>query len=114
MATITAAQFQNICTGVWRDRAAVLADRGFLSGEAALMRAVYWRLCKSGVVQSNVGENYSPETFQTYETVVGCMLELSASPRFDCAPLLQELCQRYKTEFCSEPTSLQGLPSNTG
>jgi hypothetical protein len=102
VATITAAQFQDICSGVWRDRALVLADRGFLSGEAALMRAIYWRMCKSGVVRTNMSENYSPETFLTYQTVVGCMLELSANPRFDGAPFLQELCERYRTELCQE------------
>ena len=99
MPTITAAEFQDICTGVWGDRTAVLAGRGVLSGEVALLRAVYWRLCKGGVVKK---ASYSSETVLTYETVLGCMIELNANPRFDTAPLLQELCERYKTEFCPE------------
>ena len=37
--TVSAEQFQAICNGVWRDRAVLLKGRGFLSGEAALMRA---------------------------------------------------------------------------
>ena len=100
MAAITADQFRDICTGVWRDRAAVLAGRGFLSGEAALMRAVYWRLCKGGAVKNNAPENYSaPQTILTYETVVGCVLELNANPRFDGAPFLNELRQLYRNEL---------------
>jgi len=31
----------------------VTQGRGFLSGEAALMRAVYWRLSKAGVIYGN-------------------------------------------------------------
>ena len=48
MNNISAARFEQICDGVWRDRATILADRGFLSGEDALIRAVYWRLYKIG------------------------------------------------------------------
>jgi len=49
--TINSAQFQEICNGVWRDRAVLLKGRGFLSGEAALMRA----------------ENYSSPRATSYE-----------------------------------------------
>lgn len=48
MSTIKAEKFGEICDGVWRDRAAILFHRGALSGEDALIRAVYWRLCKAG------------------------------------------------------------------
>ena len=48
MSRINAEQFEQICDGVWRDRASILSGRGALSDEAALVRAVYWRLCKSG------------------------------------------------------------------
>jgi hypothetical protein len=99
MTTINSDQFRNICAGVWRDRAAVLAGRGFLSGEAALMRAVYWRLCKGGVKMNASPENYgSSQTFLTYQTIVGCVLELNASPHFDGSPFLQDLLQRYQSE----------------
>ncbi len=100
MATINSDQFSDICAGVWRDRTAVLAGRGFLSGEAALMRAVYWRLCKGGVITSSVPENYaSGQTILTYQTVVGCVLELNARPHFDGAPFLNDLLERYQNEF---------------
>lgn len=39
---------RQVCDEVWRDRANILTGRGDLSGEAVLMRAVYWRLCKTG------------------------------------------------------------------
>ena len=48
MSTINAKQFGQICDGVWRDRAAILSGRGSLNDEAALVRAVYWRLRKVG------------------------------------------------------------------
>ncbi len=100
MAKINSDQFRDICSGVWRDRTAVLAGRGFLTGEAALMRAVYWRMCKGGVETSISPINYSaPQSVLTYETVVGCVLELNARPHFDGAPFLKELQSRYQTEF---------------
>lgn len=39
---------RQICQEVWRDRANILTGLGGLSGETALVRAVYWRLCKTG------------------------------------------------------------------
>ena len=51
--TINSDQFQETGNGVWRDRATLLSGRGFLSGEAALMRAVYRRLSKAGVIYGN-------------------------------------------------------------
>jgi hypothetical protein len=48
MSRISATQFGEICDGVWRDRADVLSGRGSLDDEAALVRAVYWRLRKAG------------------------------------------------------------------
>jgi hypothetical protein len=68
--------FEEICDGVWRDRAAVLFRRGDLSGEDALMRAVYWRLCKAG------GD---PER------------KIDGN-----APLLRQLLQRYRDEAARE------------
>jgi hypothetical protein len=46
--TISAEQFKLICDGVWHDRTAILFWRGIMSGEDALVRAAYWRLCKAG------------------------------------------------------------------
>ena len=99
MTTINSGQFGEICNGVGRDRAAVLRGRGFLSGEAALVRAVYWRLWKAGVKPANSAENYnSKPTILTYQLVVRSMLEVSARPLFDGAPILKELVERYQNE----------------
>jgi len=99
MSTITSEQFAEICNDVWRDRAALLSDRGFLTAEAALVRAVYWRLCKAGVQPKKSIENYSSDqTVLTYELVIECVLELSANPRFKSAPFINELVVRYQNE----------------
>src|ERR1051326_7471674 len=98
--TINSKQFQEICNGVWRDRAMLLQGRGFLSGEAALMRAVYWRLSKAGLKPSLSAENYgSPRTASSYELGVGCMLEIHRRPRLDGAQYLDVLVQRYENEL---------------
>jgi hypothetical protein len=39
---------RQVCAEVWRDRASIIEGRGDLSAEGALLRAVYWRLCKIG------------------------------------------------------------------
>jgi hypothetical protein len=99
MTTINSEQFGEICNGVWRDRAAVLRGRGLLSGEATLVRAVFWRLCKAGVKPANSAENYgSKPTILSYQSVVASMLDLSARPPFDGAPILKELVERYQKE----------------
>ena len=99
MTTINSGQFGEICDGVWRDRAAVLTGRGVLSGEATLVRAVYWRLCNAGVKPARSAENPgSTPTVLTYQTIVGRMLELNARPPFDGAPILKELVERYQNE----------------
>ena len=98
--TINAEQFQEICIGVWRDRATVLKGRGVLSGEAALVRAVYWRLSKAGIKAVLPADNYgSLRTVATYELGVNCVLEVHGRPRFSGAQHLQELVQRYKNEL---------------
>ena|SRR5713226_7118367 len=100
MTTINSEQFGEICNGVWRDRAAVLRGRGLLSGEATLVRAVFWRLCKAGVMPTSSAESYSSQpTFMAYQSVVGRMLEVSARPAFDGAPILKELVERYQNEI---------------
>ena len=106
MAVINPDQFKEICAGVWRDRVNVIAGRGFLEADAALMRAVYWRLCKAGIAGDAAPENYSSsQSILTYETVVGCVLELNAKPKFDPAPYLAELRELYQSEAMSEMES---------
>ena len=39
---------KQICREVWRDRASILTGHSDVSDETALVRAVYWRLCKQG------------------------------------------------------------------
>jgi hypothetical protein len=98
--TINSEQFQGICNGVWRDRAIVVKGRGFLSGEAALMRAVYWRLFKAGIKPVLSAENYgSPRTASSYELGVSCLLEVHGRPRFNGTQYLNDLVQRYKHEL---------------
>jgi hypothetical protein len=99
MNTINSDQFGKICDKVWSDRASVLRGRGALSGEAALVRAVFWRLCNAGVRTTGCAESYgSKPTILAYQTVVGRMLELSARPPFDGAPILNDLVDRYQNE----------------
>jgi len=99
MSTLSSEQFQEICATVWHDRRRVLAGRGFLTGEAALMRAIYWRLNKKGLVKNSAPENYSSmESIVTYETVVLCVLELNGIPRFDGKPILKKLRELYRKE----------------
>lgn len=72
MSIIDSEKIRQICHSVWRDRAAILAGRGILSGEATLTRAVYWRLCKAGLKPG--------------ESIEGCALHL------------RELVQQYRDE----------------
>jgi hypothetical protein len=72
MNVIDEERFAQVCEGVWRDRAAILFWCGSLSGEDALMRAVYWRLCKVG--------DKPEQSFNDY------------------APLLKNLLRRYRDE----------------
>ena len=98
--TINSKQFQEICNGVWRDRDRLLSGRGFLSGEAALMRAVYWRLSKAGIKPILSAEDYgSPRTASSYELGVSCMLEIHGRPRFDGIQYLNVLVQHYTQEL---------------
>ena len=98
--TINSEQFQEICNGVWRDRSILLKGRGFLSGEAALMRAVYWRLSKAGIKPILSPENYgSPRAASSYELGVSCLLEVNGGPRFNAIQYLNDLVQRYRNEL---------------
>jgi hypothetical protein len=100
MRTINSEQFGEICSRVWNDRAAVLMGRGLLSGDAALVRAVYWRLFKVGVRPPDGVENQSSlQTMSAYRSGVCSLVELSAQPGFDAAPILKELVERYEKEI---------------
>ena len=96
MTTINSERFAEICSKVWLDRSAVLTGRGLLTGEGALVRAVYWRLRN---LAANSTENYgSPQTVSAYRVGVGRLLEINGHPDFDCSGFLDELLQRYKHE----------------
>jgi hypothetical protein len=99
MTKINAEQFGELCNAVWRERATVLRGRRSLSGEATLMRAVFWRLCKAGLKTKGCAENdgWKPEIL-AYQLVVGRMLEVNSRPAFDSAPILKELLDRYQGE----------------
>jgi len=102
MTTINSEQFGEICNAVWRDRAAILRGRGILSGEATLVRAVFWRLCKAGVKTKGCAENDSSKAaILGYQSVVGRMLEANGRPAFDSGPILNELVERYTNEAAS-------------
>jgi hypothetical protein len=72
MNIIDSEKVRQICDGVWRDRTPILAGRGILSTEDALVRAVYWRLCKAG---RPPGESLE-----------------------DCAPNLRKLLRQYEAD----------------
>ncbi|HEY0406461.1 MAG TPA: hypothetical protein VGC89_12090 [Pyrinomonadaceae bacterium] len=67
MSAVKAETLRQICDGVWRDRAGILFWRGILSGEDALRRAVYWRLCKTGAEPDENSKGYAPALQQLVE-----------------------------------------------
>ena len=97
--TINATQFGEICGGVWIDRAALLSGKGKLSGEATLVRAVFWRLCKVGIkTKSCVDADSSKPAVLGYQSIVLEMVKTSSRPAFDGAPILSALIERYQNE----------------
>jgi hypothetical protein len=99
MSTISSEQFGELCNAVWRDRVAILKGQGNLSGEATLVRAVFWRLCKAGIKTKGCADSDSSKPpFDAYQIVVGRMLEVSGRPAFDSAPIMTDLVTRYKNE----------------
>ena len=102
MTTINSEQFGEICDGVWRERAPILRGRGILSGEATLVRAVFWRLCKAGIQSKGYAEpDGSKPELLAYESEIGRMLGANGSPAFDSAAILKELMERYQGEVRS-------------
>ena len=97
--TINAEQFREICDRVWKDRASLLSGGGNLGGEATLVRAVFWRLCKAGIRTKGCGDNdAAAPPLLAYRSVVAQMLKKSARPPFDSAPILEALIDRYQHE----------------
>lgn len=97
--SIDSEKFGQICDDVWREREGILSCKGIVTGEAALIRAVYWRLCKAGGKPGkSIDECDATNSSITYQLIVGSMLELCAHPRFDGAPFIDELIHRYRQE----------------
>lgn len=97
--TINATQFGEICGRVWSDRASLLRGKGTLSGEATLVRAVFWRLCKAGIkTKGCVDTDGSTPALLAYQLIVTQMLKASSRPPFDGAPILAALVDRYQKE----------------
>ncbi len=103
MTTINSEQFEKICDFVWNDRAAILRGRGSLSGEATLVRAVFWRLCKAGIRTKGCADNDgSKPALDAYQLIVSRMLTMNAQPAFDSEPILKGLVERYQQEAASK------------
>jgi len=103
MTTINSEQFEKICDFVWNDRASILMGRGSLSGEATLMRAVFWGLCKAGIKTNGCADNDSSKpAIDAYHLIVGRMLKMNARPAFDAGPILKALVERYQHEATNE------------
>ena len=99
MSKIDSEGFRQICDSVWRDRGAILFWRGPLSGEDALLRAVYWRLHKEGVEQDkNVNAGHRDSKLLTYQAVLRSMLTQSSQMPLECASSLKDLVRRYEDE----------------
>ena len=97
--TINATQFGEICDRVWSDRASLLRGSGKLSGEATLVRAVFWRLCNAGIkTRGCAGSDSSIPALLAYQSVIIQMLKTSSRPPFDSAPILDGLINRYQNE----------------
>ena len=99
MSTISVKQFEDICDRVWTDRASLLRGSGRLSGEAALVRAVFWRLCKAGIKTKGCADtDSSTPALLAYQLVVVQMLKASSRPAFDGTSILDALIHRYQNE----------------
>lgn len=111
MSTISSEQFGELCDAVWRDRVSILRGQGSLSGEATLVRAVFWRLCKAGIRTKGCADSDGSQIpLVAYQTVVGRMLKLSGRPAFDSAIIMTDLVTRYQNEN-GQPPAENALPS---
>ncbi len=117
MNTVVASdKFKRVCGQVWRDREAILTRRGGLTGEAALMRAVYWRLCKTWGEVGACGDDAPQErqTVFTYQRLVSIMLTQNVGPHYDGLPLLNELVRQYREEAVHSAESLRVVKASEG
>jgi len=104
MSVMNSEKFEQICDGVWRDRVAILTVRGNLRGEAALVRAVYWRLCKAGCMPAKEIENCDDgHMLLMYQRLVDSTLTEYARPVFDGAPFLKKLVRQHIYETGESP-----------
>jgi len=70
-----------------------------LGGEATLVRAVFWRLCKAGIKTKDcVDTDGSTPALLAYQLIVMQMLRTSSLPPFDGASILDALINRYQEE----------------
>ncbi|MGH9942640.1 MAG: hypothetical protein ACRD9R_09840 [Pyrinomonadaceae bacterium] len=99
MAAMDSDKFRQICDGVWCDRVSILTGRGAMSGEVALLRAVYWRLCKAGG-EPGMGMEGSDtgDGLFTYRRLVSSALTRHARPHFDGAPFIEDLLWRCRDD----------------
>lgn len=99
MNRLASEKFTRVCGGVWNDRDTILSRRGCLSGEAALMRAVYWRLCKSwgGSFPAMDGAD-NGHVLLKYERLVCILLTRHVGTHYDGSTLLSELVRQYRKE----------------
>jgi hypothetical protein len=99
MSAMNSEKFELICDGVWSDRANILTVRDDLRGEAALVRAVYWRLCKAGGTPGrSVDVCDTGQMLLIYQRLVGSVITECAHPQFDSAPSLKKLVRLYLHE----------------
>jgi hypothetical protein len=103
MSRVNAKQFKEICDRAWSDRLAVLRGSGKLSGEAALMRAVFWRLRKAGINSKACADtNAATPALLAYQSAVLQILKTSSRPAFEAAPILNALIDRYQNEVARQ------------
>ena len=115
MNTTASEKFKRVCDQVWRDRDVILIGRGSLSGEAALMRAVYWRLCKTwGGVSTCTEGSYTGQRLFTYQRLVSIMLTQHAGPHYDGVPWLNELVRHYREESGQAAESRREMKAREG
>lgn len=102
-------KFSRVCDQVWRDREAILMRRGCLTGEAALMRAVYWRLCKTwgGVVSTCDDGSRAGQTLFAYQRLVIILLTQNVGSHYDGSVLLNDLVRQYRVEAVHSADSLR-------
>ena len=105
--TINVRQFEEICDRVWNDRASLLKGSGNLSGEAALVRAIFWRLRKAGIKTTDRAdaEGSTPELV-AYQMVIVQMLKSSSRPPFVSTSILNALIDRYQSEVADANAAL--------